>query len=457
MRHAQRQRKGNYMKPYLCLINASGLLAGFLFVAGPAWAEEGQGEIPKFNLTGIWLDEKGQRYKLRQAGEQIFWGLELKSLGTINIFHGNIHKNLLFGEWVDMPGGRLLSNGKMNIKIESNNHLVQIWSNPTYYGSSWNREESPQILEILSKVYPPSDPKAKILSKPLKEGRWYRIKAEGVVGLWGEDRDGVDAIFCYHKGMHGYCNNSPEDWKELKIDGKSLREIDETIKFSEEHIYEIRKLGEGKALEFTFLDVLNGYGGDNTGSIMVTITAEPATSPKATEAEEGEDCGKGNVALKKPAQMSSQDYGGTPEAGVDELKDGGYGVHTRFEKEPWWQVDLGKVCSLSKIVVYNRTNCCSERANTLKILATKEEKITPQTQWKEIASFKKLHPYGGDESNPVPFRGVDGGGKKTTPGPWTFTLEKSVAARWVRLQLGAEEFLNLDEIEIYGTTSKASP
>src|SRR5439155_9446357 len=34
---------------------------------------------------------------------------------------------------------------------------------------------------------------------------------------------------------------------------------------------------------------------------------------------------------------------------------------TSHELDPWWEVDLGQVADLDEIVLWNRTDCCSER------------------------------------------------------------------------------------------------
>src|SRR5664279_1398364 len=40
--------------------------------------------------------------------------------------------------------------------------------------------------------------------------------------------------------------------------------------------------------------------------------------------------------------------------GCDGIKDGKYAFHTGQEPNPWWQMDLGEVVPLSRVVVFNR-------------------------------------------------------------------------------------------------------
>ena len=49
--------------------------------------------------------------------------------------------------------------------------------------------------------------------------------------------------------------------------------------------------------------------------------------------------------------------------GVDGHIDGKWGFHTRNEKNPWWQVDLGTVTQIDRIVLYNRCDKGMNRRN----------------------------------------------------------------------------------------------
>ena len=42
--------------------------------------------------------------------------------------------------------------------------------------------------------------------------------------------------------------------------------------------------------------------------------------------------------------------------GCDGFKDGLASFHTQKQQDPWWQVDLGSVVPLGRIVIWNRTN-----------------------------------------------------------------------------------------------------
>lgn len=74
-----------------------------------------------------------------------------------------------------------------------------------------------------------------------------------------------------------------------------------------------------------------------------------------------------NVAKGKPATQSSL-YNNiaawNADKGVDGNTDGNvyndYCLITLSEYEPWWQVDLEGVYTLTQVDVYNRLDCCSK-------------------------------------------------------------------------------------------------
>ncbi len=141
-----------------------------------------------------------------------------------------------------------------------------------------------------------------------------------------------------------------------------------------------------------------------------------------------------NLALHKPASQSStlKEYGGNWNAsrGVDGVKTGNLwdgGPHTDNEENPWWQVDLGGIYDLSYALLYNRQDCCSERARTLEVFLS-EDGESWQSVYKHDGSI-----FGGSaDSRPLK---VDLGCKK---------------ARFLRVQLRETNALHLDEVEVFG-------
>jgi hypothetical protein len=60
----------------------------------------------------------------------------------------------------------------------------------------------------------------------------------------------------------------------------------------------------------------------------------------------------------------------------DGIKDGKYAFHTGQEPNPWWQVDLGAVVPISRIVVFNRLDYAPglHNADNLRILTSDDGK-----------------------------------------------------------------------------------
>jgi hypothetical protein len=135
-----------------------------------------------------------------------------------------------------------------------------------------------------------------------------------------------------------------------------------------------------------------------------------------------------NLALNRPARQSSLSEYSRPndaQGAVDGVKNGGVGFHTSEELNPWWQVDLGVVKNLTEIRVFNRTDCCSERAKTLQILLSADGRA-----WQRVF-VNSGNNFNWSSENP---------------------LKVSVAgnsARYVKLQLNERNWFHLDEVEIY--------
>lgn len=135
-----------------------------------------------------------------------------------------------------------------------------------------------------------------------------------------------------------------------------------------------------------------------------------------------------NLALNRPARQSSTSEWSRPndaQGAVDGVKNGSFGFHTNEEKNPWWQVDLGTVKPLTEVRIFNRLDCCSERAQTIQILLS-----TDGMNWTRV--------FANDGSV---FGGANGRFLKVSL--------NGNQARFVRLQLNEVNWLHLDEVEIY--------
>ena len=116
---------------------------------------------------------------------------------------------------------------------------------------------------------------------------------------------------------------------------------------------------------------------------------------------------------------------------VDGIKDGKYAFHTDREPNPWWQVDLGAVQPIARIVVYNRLDYEPglHNADNLLILTSDDgQSWTPRYD-------NKGKWFGGERSGE----------------PLKVEL-KGVKARYVRLQIPSQApiWFHLDEVEVCG-------
>jgi mono/diheme cytochrome c family protein len=71
--------------------------------------------------------------------------------------------------------------------------------------------------------------------------------------------------------------------------------------------------------------------------------------------------GADNIALSGKATQSSVEYDGPPQLAIDGNTDGHYfdaksTTHTAQEDNPWWEVDLGSIGDVNRIVLWNRTD-----------------------------------------------------------------------------------------------------
>jgi hypothetical protein len=171
---------------------------------------------------------------------------------------------------------------------------------------------------------------------------------------------------------------------------------------------------------YLHLDEVEVYGNEGTTWLEDAATATI-----------GGGSGTGtNLALRRPASQSSIYEGyrveGQSGQGNDGVKNGGLGFHTKLEPNPWWQVDLGTVSPISEIRIFNRLDCCADRARTIQVLFSNDG----STWTRVFANDGRI--FGGTDGK---YLSIPLGGR---------------TARFVRLQLAETNHLHLDEVEIFG-------
>lgn len=135
-----------------------------------------------------------------------------------------------------------------------------------------------------------------------------------------------------------------------------------------------------------------------------------------------------NIARGKPASQSSfspYSRGDDASGAVNGVVTGSYGFHTAKQHGAWWQVDLLASVALKEVVIFNRLDACAPRAYSFVLKLGDEAGV-----------FTEVHAQNGH-----PFGGRDGR-------PARIALQ-GATARFVRIQLTTDDYLHLDEVEVY--------
>jgi hypothetical protein len=135
-----------------------------------------------------------------------------------------------------------------------------------------------------------------------------------------------------------------------------------------------------------------------------------------------------NLALGKPCKQSSIYYGTGIDQGancavdgkIEPDKDPYYMIHTNIEDNPWWQVDLGKVFSLTSIRLHNRINA-GERAKFIQTFISQDGRTWEKVYAHNGSMWKTLNINVNDKQ-----------------------------VRFVKVQLADRNYLHLFEVEVFG-------
>jgi hypothetical protein len=178
-----------------------------------------------------------------------------------------------------------------------------------------------------------------------------------------------------------------------------------------------------------------------TPSPAPAVQAQPVMTQPPAKPEvilSNDKSGLVNIARGKPTKQSSDAYGAFASRAVDGNVDGSFFnssvTHTQAEPSPWIEIDLGESENIDHIIVWNRTDCCSDRLKNYWIFISDKP-------------FQS-----GDKPNSVKaqagVRSIKGG----VANPSFVTKDHIGHGRYVRIQLDAKEsgeYLNLAEVEIF--------
>ena len=131
-----------------------------------------------------------------------------------------------------------------------------------------------------------------------------------------------------------------------------------------------------------------------------------------------------NIAAFRPASQSTTEFGGYPARATDGNTDGAWTnnsvTHTSYQYQPWWQVDLGSTRAIGGVVLFNRTDCCTDRLADFDIQLSYDG-----VQWDTVLS----------QSGPA--------GNRTE-----YALA-SPQGRYLRVQLRGANYLSLAEVQVF--------
>jgi uncharacterized protein (TIGR02145 family) len=143
-----------------------------------------------------------------------------------------------------------------------------------------------------------------------------------------------------------------------------------------------------------------------------------------------------NVALYKPTTQSSAPHNSHKAA--DNITDGNYFrsggssvTHTKAEKNPWWMVDLGKEYPISKIHIFNRTDCCEYRLDNYRVTIFNDLSINKSSYTNDF------------NSHPNPKKTID-------------LSAHPIKGRYVKIELlgdSSKRILSLAEVRVMAATS----
>jgi hypothetical protein len=111
---------------------------------------------------------------------------------------------------------------------------------------------------------------------------------------------------------------------------------------------------------------------------------------------------------------------------VDGIINGEWGFHTEREAQPWWQVDLGDALAIDRVVIWNRCEGSAERTAQITVLLSGDANTWVTAYVHDGTPFQG---FADQQPLVVPIGGMH--------------------ARYVKLSLPGEDYLHLDEVEVF--------
>lgn len=169
-----------------------------------------------------------------------------------------------------------------------------------------------------------------------------------------------------------------------------------------------------------------------TGSLL---SATRSMDNPALNFQVAVNCGTPNLAQGQPASQSSTYANAGASRAVDGNADGNYNnnsvIHTNYEVNPWWQVDLGSRIAIDTITLWNRTDCCSDRLRNFFIFVADDD-MTGKN-FGDLVVDNRVWRY-----------------SLGTAAPTVLNIGVNTTGRYVRVQLAETENLQLAEVLVSG-------
>jgi hypothetical protein len=139
-----------------------------------------------------------------------------------------------------------------------------------------------------------------------------------------------------------------------------------------------------------------------------------------------------NLALQRPTIQTCTYLKFHPELAVDGNKNGdlhkGSVSQTCITTDPWWRVDLGSIHVILRVVIYNRSDCCTHRLREFNVHVMNENSDIVYTQYYDSLVDSRA----------------------------TLYLDH-VEGRFVQIQLTRKDTLHVAEVEVFGFPAPQRP
>ena len=184
-----------------------------------------------------------------------------------------------------------------------------------------------------------------------------------------------------------------------------------------------------------------GFTAPNTTGAAVTFSITPvgveplpAPTPQPTPTPQPVNVAPGGVA-----SQSSTAFSGSASRAIDENTSGIWNQRSVTHTDPndalpWWQVDLGTSRSIDNVVVWNRTNCCTDRLADFSVFVSDQPFDADATiaQLRADANVTAVN-------HPGTLAGV------------SVELDIDASGRYVRIQKPSGSALSLAEVQVFGS------